>query len=250
MKHYFSHTYTKVLSAVLIAFTTFSCSDTLRDEGFYNLSNRLVYFPSDSIQSFSFGTRFDNEATLNIPVKITGLTPDKNLSVNVRVVENLSTAKLNENYLQIPSNIEISKGQFDGIIPVKLLRGNLSGETLEKVRLVIELENSQDLKAELKNSKRVYVDIDNYLQEPYWWALGWGAPFGNYHPVKFRKMLEDFNNDVPTFEDAMINDYYSVLIKFIKVYDFFKSHPEYGDVFLPQSIYRPYTPKPDSTNSN
>lgn len=241
MKYHLSSSTLSVFAGMLLLVALqFSC-EKVGTDGFYQ-AHPIVYFPSDSVQRFSFGTRFDDEYQLKIPVKLTGVLPQKSTRVNVRVVEDKTSAKIDENYRTIPSSFEIPAGSYDGELSLDLLRGNLSSTVLESVDLVLELEDSQDVKADLKQNKRIHLRIDNYLQEPYYWQY-YESFFGAYSPIKFRKFLEYYDNDVQVFENKFASDFWYTMLQFKKVYDFFKAHPEYGDVHLPETLTLPYQPK-------
>lgn len=236
-----------VAAAVVILFA--SCQKMAYEgefskDGFYHGNNKIYFHfdqQSDTLQRYSFGTEWveHTRQVVKVPVRIAGFPSDKPMTFKVSVDEKNSTAVANKHYTAFSGEFVIPADSVNGYVEIEVWRDNLSIEKKDEAQLVLLLEKTADLEPAFPESNRVIVSVDDYLEEPYFWIY-YAYYWGPYSRVKYLKFLEYYDRDPKKLEDALMRgDFTGVSMNFLKVYEFFKAHPEYG-VELPDNPYYPF----------
>lgn len=212
-------------------------------DGFYQGSQSVYFYfakQTDTLKRYSFGTDWveHKRQIVKVPVRITGLPAKTPLTFKVTVDENASSAKPNQHYTPFSGEFQIKPDYVNGYVEIEVWRDNLSSNEKTPVRLVLNLQNTAQLQAAFPDNRKVVVAIDDYLAEPYYWVY-YTYYWGPYSQIKYRKFLEYYNGDPKKLESALTTDFNGVSMNFVKVYQFFKEHPEYNQV-LPATLYIPY----------
>lgn len=212
-------------------------------DGFYN-ANNSVYFSfktkADSLITYSFGPKWVEykRDTVKVPVKVTGFATKKDRVFKVIVDEKESTAIADRNYTPLSENFIIPADSLSGNINVIIWRDNLRSDSLVSIKIVLRLKATTDLDTNFGDNDKVTISYNNYLEEPYYWVY-YEYNWGPFSKIKYQKFLEYYNGDPLKMYNALTSDFNGLSMNFIKVYDFFKAHPEYNQV-LPTYLYRPY----------
>ena len=197
------------------------------------IGSSAIYFDhkqqADTLQAYSFGPLPAEVEThiVEIPLRIVGDIPTKDLTYHVEADPEASTARSGVHYTPLETSYHFRSGAVTDTLRVELLRSGISPEESEALRLVLRLKSSEDLKIAFESDNLQVITFDNYVAEPYWWVY-YTYYFGPYHRLKYLKLLEYYDSDPAVLEAALSDPKKSVklFVNFKKVYDYFKAHPE------------------------
>lgn len=236
------------LLLVTLFFLLSSCEKSDYDgmyskEGFYDAENSVYfYFPEqqDTLVHYSFATDWveHTRQIVKIPVRVTGFPTSSPRTFRIVVDKEASSALPNKHYTPFDEQFQVLADSVNGYVDIEMWRDHLSSEKRDTVELVLRLESTLELQSVFLENKKVTILIDDYLQEPYFW-IWYEYYWGPYSATKYRKFLEYYDGEPAKLEDALITDFSGLSINFLKVYEFFKAHPEYEQI-LPDSPYYPY----------
>lgn len=225
---------------------------------------RHVYFDYSKVSSgtdsliFSFGLLFEDEQIISIPVGVTGITPVEDVPIKISI-DSTSTAEENDTYKAFSdADLVVPAGTFIANIPLTVMRGTLPEAEDKSVKLTLYLEDGENTRADMTDRKKLTIYLTNYLQEPFVWN---GYPYfaylqailGDYAPIKYRKLLEYYDQNTSYFDSyeglfELFNNLPLHINNAYKVRDYFLANTQYGVTDLPEestigAIYkRPYTP--------
>lgn len=166
-------------------------------------SERYVYFKryikdkdgksvrvDTSMMSFShyYGV---TEFTQDYYLGLVGQVPEKDLTYEVQIVEDGTTATPDQ--YSLPEKFVFRKGQLEEVFPIKVYKNKIK-EGDEKV-LKLRLVDSHDLKVAFNNPTDSYTDIqfrfNNKISKPLWWDNTiTGAFFGEYSYKKYETIIK------------------------------------------------------------
>ena len=166
-------------------------------------SERYVYFKryikdkdgksvrvDTSMMSFShhYGA---TEFTQDYYLGLVGQVPEKDLTYEVQIVEDGTTATPDQ--YSLPEKFVFRKGQLEEVFPITVYKNKIK-EGDEKV-LKLRLVDSHDLKVAFNNPTDSYTDIqfrfNNKISKPLWWDNTiTGAFFGEYSYKKYETIIK------------------------------------------------------------
>ncbi|MDO5664099.1 MAG: DUF4843 domain-containing protein [Bacteroidia bacterium] len=244
MKTKYSLIILSVVAILLASCQKFAYDGEFSKDGFYE-SNNKVYFhfaeQSDTLTRYSFGTEWVEYTRhiVKVPVRISGLPANKALTFKVSVDTDESTAIANKHYTPFSGEFQVPADSVNGYMEVEVWRENLPADKMDSIRLVLRLESTSDLQTTFSQYTKAVITIDDYLEEPYFWVW-YSYYWGPYSRAKYIKFLEYYDGDPKKFEATLAEgDFYGMQANFVKVYEFFKAHPEYNEV-LPDFLFNPY----------
>lgn len=207
----------------VIACLLYSCDDNT--DGYYNDMYR-IYFPeeTDSL-NYSFGDKIAEvtHATVILPVRIMGLKASRDMTFKVSV-DPASTAKEGVHFEKLQPEYTVMKDSVNGIVPIVLLRDELSEDIGVEYRLVLHLEPSDDFGLGSKENLKGVVTFNNFLEEPSWWQSVFSAYVVKYHPGMYQRLIAYHGG--PMEEDYVWAHYLDMMLMFKReVYDYAMQEP-------------------------
>lgn len=173
---------------------------------------RYIEFENETIDStiFTFVYYPNNEYyDFPIAVKIAGLSADRDLNYSIRVDEELSTAEA-KHYI-MPGETIIRKGVYRDTCYVRL--NKTEDLTDSKVKLVLRLEETQDLGiGKLENAVAI-IQFSNMVDRPAWWDTNITTYYlGEYSDEKFTLFIKVTGAD--DLSDASNSEKRALALKF------------------------------------
>lgn len=241
-------------SAVAMMFS--SCSET--DYMTYSASDSGIYFNHDTLEfAFSVLSIDTVEHTINVPVKIMGVTSDKPRTfaytieyqmpsdslqqlIYVSDIEKYEWAKNGEQFT-VPETVTIPADAIEGYIPVKVNRNKLGGDFREGYkyyRMVLRLQANDNFVPVLSEKDQVrIVEFTNAVEQPAWYnyygeKVWYVSRYGVWHPLKFIKMVEYFHE----LKDILPETY----AKMVRLYGENLEIMPYGDDHVYRTTFRKY----------
>ena len=143
-----------------------------------------------SMMSFShhYGV---TEFTQDYYLGLVGQVPEKDLTYEVQIVEDGTTATPDQ--YSLPEKFVFRKGRLEEVFPITVYKNKIK-EGDEKV-LKLRLVDSDDLKVAFNNPTDSYTDIqfrfNNKISKPLWWDdTITGAFFGEYSYKKYETIIK------------------------------------------------------------
>ncbi|MEF2576379.1 MAG: DUF4843 domain-containing protein [Bacteroidales bacterium] len=143
-----------------------------------------------SMMSFShhYGV---TEFTQDYYLGLVGQVPEKDLTYEVQIVEDGTTATPDQ--YSLPEKFVFRKGRLEEVFPITVYKNKIK-EGDEKV-LKLRLVDSDDLKVAFNNPTDSYTDIqfrfNNKISKPLWWDKNiTGAFFGEYSYKKYETIIK------------------------------------------------------------
>lgn len=201
------------------------CSCEENKDGYYNDMYR-IYFPeeTDSL-NYSFGDKLVEitQDTVEVPVRIMGLRAIRNMAFKVSV-DPASTAKEGIHFKNLQSEYIIMKDSVNGILPIVLMRNELSEDLGVEYKIVLNLEPSADLGLGSKENLKAVITFNNFLEEPEWWGWIYTSVAVKYHPGMYQRLIA--YNGGPIDSDFAQNRYLDMMLMFKReVYDYAMQEP-------------------------
>ena len=131
------------------------------------------------------------EFTQDYYLGLVGQVPEKDLTYEVQIVEDGTTATPDQ--YSLPEKFVFRKGQLEEVFPITVYKNKIK-EGDEKV-LKLRLVDSHDLKVAFNNPTDSYTDIqfrfNNKISKPLWWDKTiTSAFFGEYSYKKYETIIK------------------------------------------------------------
>lgn len=206
----------------------------LSPDGAYHGANK-IYFDQknqgDTIIRYSFGPNpiEVEKYEVKIPLRVIGDKSEQARSYKVAIIKDKTTAEVGKHFTPLQEVYHFRAGEYTDTLRINLLRKELSADNNKPVTLSISLEGTSDLPVAFEQQNHYTISFDNYLSEPYFWGYYQGIYWGSYNRLEYLKLLEYYDHDPVTLENALFGAKYMELIINMKaVRDYFLAHPEYG----------------------
>jgi len=151
----------------------------------YN-TNDNIYFDLDAAGNrdsilYTFAYYPDKlQDTVWVPVRISGIRTDRDRSYKVIIIDSATTAIANTHYEPFRESYVLPAGTGTAALPVVLF--NNDPELVNRsFAITIQLVNTEDFGADLKQIITARVVFSNKLEKPKWWEMWLG---GYYSQVK------------------------------------------------------------------
>lgn len=153
-------------------------------------SNYLV----DSVVYSSHGKELhDDKDTLWIKVEIMGARENFDRQYKVVAVADSSTAKERRDFEELLDTYTFHRNV--GVDSFPLVINKKAMESVYSRRLLLKLESTDDLGVAFIEFSTLRVMFSIYRLEPNWWNDGFGMLLGDYHPLKYDKVVEVYGSE-------------------------------------------------------
>lgn len=201
-----------------------SCDENT--DGYYQDVYR-IYFPEDTDSlNYSFGDKLAEvkRHTVELPVRIMGLKATQDMKFKVSL-DTASTAKEGVHFEALQSEYTLSKDSVNGVLPIVLIRENLSEELGDDYKIVVNLEPSEDFGLGSKENLQGVITFNNFLEEPEWWAMVYTTSVTvKYHPGMYQRLIAYFGGPIDL--DYAMDHYLDMMLAMKReVYDYAMQDP-------------------------
>lgn len=184
-----------VITNVILLLLSFACSnkgimyDPAQKRSIYfykDVSHYITGVVPDTVQ-FSFAAMDESMYQYDIPVKFIGMPADVELTCDVEIVPDSTTAVRGKHFEM--GKAIFSKNKVDGILSIQLFRTeDLMGQT---VTLYFRLKED-DYFVPMENAYFLLSITDGVLVAPSWWPAGYFGVYENNNHLLYRKILENY----------------------------------------------------------
>ena len=180
---------------IFLCMGIWACSN---DAVYYDVKQkRSIYFTWDRYNSvtktasdtvfFSFALYNETEYEYRVPIKVAGMPLGEELTYEVEVVADSSTAKYDKHFKF--GKLVIPKNEVEGYLSIILDR---TEDIMDHpVILYLKFKENDYFKPIANNYYRLSV-VDGALPEPQWWAPNFLGVYARNNDRLYRKMLEYF----------------------------------------------------------
>lgn len=189
----------------LCLFATLLLSVSCSDEDFLYRDTPRVRLIGDSNWTLgtdslelSFLTISGDEASINVEARIMGNASDHERTVNIAVIDSLTTAS--PTLYSVPATVAIPAGQNKATFQITLRKSDLLKS--KTVRLYVKAMPSADFQPGVNEDNHLLLKWNDILSKPLFWNEI-TEYFGNYSETKYRFMLQTLS--AQGYDTAMLN---------------------------------------------
>lgn len=193
-----------------------------------------IYFDqqtkADTLINYSFGPNPLEEQSheVKIPLRVLGDKSEQARSYKVTIVKDKTTAEAGKHFTPLKESYQFRAGEYTDTLRIELLRSALPAEVEEPVRLTIKLEGTADLQVAFEKQNQYTITFNNYLAIPSPWIYLGPYYLGDYHTLKYIKLLEAYDHDENKFwaDENFGAKFAEWMLNIKNVRDYFLAHPE------------------------